>query len=48
MAAQIEYLDARNKLTQAEVQAIIAKYDLKQKYAELEQVTATIELNKYE
>ena len=47
MAPQIEYLDARNKLTQAEVQAVIAKYDLKQKYAMLEQVTALVDLKKY-
>ena len=47
MAPQIEYLDARNKLTQAEVQAVIAKYDLKQKYAMLEQVAALVDLKKY-
>ena len=48
MASQIEYLDARNRLTQAEVQAIIAQYDFKQKIAVLEQVVALIELKKYE
>ncbi|MEE9431949.1 MAG: TolC family protein [Melioribacteraceae bacterium] len=48
MASQIEYLDARNKLTQAEVLAIIAQYDYKQKIAELEQIVALIDLKKYE
>jgi outer membrane protein TolC len=48
MASQIEYLDARNKLTQAEVQAIIAQYDYKQKYAQLEQIVALVDLSKYE
>ncbi len=48
MVPQIEYLDARNKLTQAEVQAIIAKYDYKQKYAKLEQAAALVNLKKYE
>ncbi len=48
MASQIEYLDARNNLTQAEVLAVIAQYDYKQKYAELEKIVALVELNKYE
>ncbi len=48
MVSQIEYLDARNKLTQAEVQAIIAQYDYKQKYAQLEQITAIVDLTLYE
>ncbi len=47
MVPQIEYLDARNKLTQAEVQAIIAEYDYKQKYAMLEQAAALVNLKKY-
>jgi len=48
MASQIEYLDARNNLTQAEVLAVVAQYDYKQKYAELEKIVASVKLNKYE
>jgi len=47
MSSQLEYLDARNKLTQAEVQFVLAKYNYKQKYAVLEEVAAKINLNMY-
>jgi len=47
MASQLEYLDARNKSTQAEVQNIVAKYDYQQKIAELEQLAALVDLKNY-
>lgn len=40
MAPQIEYIEARNEMTQAQVNAIVAQYDFLIKKAELERVTA--------
>jgi outer membrane protein TolC len=40
MASQLEYLDARNAMTQAEVNAIVARYDCLSARAEYERVTA--------
>ncbi len=48
MASYIEYLDSRNKLTQSQISKVIATYDFQQKAAELEKVTAMLNLSKYQ
>lgn len=45
MSAQIEYLDARNSLTNAEINLILSQYDYLIKNAEVERITASIQLN---
>ena len=45
MAPQIEFLDAQNTYTQAELNAIIVNYDYFIKRAELEKAAAAFELN---
>ncbi len=44
MAAQIEFLDARNNLTEAEINFIITQYDYMIHYAGLEKMTAQLSL----
>lgn len=44
LASQLEYLDARQKYTQSEIQKIIAEYEMLAIYAELEKVTASIDI----
>lgn len=44
MAAQIEFLDARNNLTEAEINFIITQYDYMIHYAALEKMTAQLSL----
>ena len=48
LASQLEYLDAQNKLTQGEITKIISEYNFHQSYANLEKITASIDLTKYE
>ena len=47
ITSYIEFLDARNKLTQSEIGEILAVYDFLQKEAELEKVSAAININNY-
>jgi len=48
LTSQLEYLDAQNKYTQAEVEKIIAEFDHLAAYAELEKISASLNLNKIE
>ena len=41
MASQIEFIDSRTTLTQAEINYLVTKYDLQNRMAEFEKVTAT-------
>ena len=45
MATQVEYLDAQTTLTNAEINAIISKYDFYITYAEFEKITASYQLD---
>jgi outer membrane protein TolC len=47
MAPQIEYIDARNTLTQAEIEAALAKYDYAIKIAEYEAAGAVLDLKEF-
>ncbi|MCB9206485.1 MAG: TolC family protein [Ignavibacteriales bacterium] len=47
MISYIEFLDARNKLTQSEIGEVLAVYDFQQKIAELEKVSALINVDEY-
>ncbi|MCB0751496.1 MAG: TolC family protein, partial [Ignavibacteriae bacterium] len=47
MTSYIEFLDARNKLTQSEIGEILAVYDFRQKESELEKVSAMINIKDY-
>jgi outer membrane protein TolC len=40
MISHIEYIDARNRLTQAEVNAIVARYEFQIRIAECEKAAA--------
>ena len=46
MSSQIEFLDARNSLTNAEINLILAVYDYHIYCAEMERIAATYPLNK--
>ena len=46
MAAQIEFIDARTSLTQAEINYLVTKYDLLKNNAEFEKVTASYPVEK--
>ena len=48
LASQIEFIDARTTLTQAEINNIITKYSYQNYEAELEKVTATYPVNELE
>jgi outer membrane protein TolC len=46
MAPQIEYLDARNSLTKAELNLVITTYDYQIRYAEFERIVATYDIQR--
>jgi outer membrane protein TolC len=46
MSSQIEYLDARNSLTQAQLNQVIIRYSYQIRLAEFEKVTGRREVNK--
>jgi outer membrane protein TolC len=48
LSSQIEYLDSQNQLLQSSISKIIAEYNLLENFAKLEQVTANIDLVKYD
>jgi outer membrane protein TolC len=47
LASQLEYLDAQNNYTQAEISHIISEYNLLESYILLEKTTAMADLNYY-
>lgn len=47
-AGMLEYIDARTSMTNAKMNTVISKYDLRIKYVELEKITANYQLNKTE
>jgi outer membrane protein TolC len=48
MVALIEFLDARNTMTNAQINSILANYDYHASFAELERVTSFYKLNNME
>jgi outer membrane protein TolC len=48
MAALIEFLDARNNMTNSQINRILANYDYHASFAELERVTSYYKLNNTE
>jgi len=47
ITSYIEFLDSRNKLTQSQIQEVVATYDYQQKVADLEKAAALVNLAKY-
>jgi outer membrane protein TolC len=48
MAAMVEFLDARNNMTNAQINQILANYDYHSRFAELERVLGYYNLNQME
>lgn len=47
MASQIEFIDAQNQLLQSQISKLIAKYNYLENFAELEKVSAAVDLEKF-